>query len=238
MKISILKCTWKVSEALKFVNLFIYLWAWIVQAHRYFGLPSGRKDFTMDMVQGGRVKNLKDFRWEPLYDTLLVAAASPLAVFTQMFFSTPVSGTKTKVDTNMATAGVLPNPQVFRCFGLRAEAQCTDPADWSVLASFLKKSWIRFFVGTKDYLTVPLAAISGKMYLNLNGSINDGTAVRAFSCLGSPSVSGYKLPKNGFVDILALENFGVEWNSQVTDNLLTSLKVRVYLDGFRGVDVR
>jgi hypothetical protein len=201
------------------------------------GLTSQRR-FKMDMVQGGRVQNLKDFRWEPLYDTLTITAASPLVVATNMFFSTPISGSKTKVDTNMTNAGVLPNPQVFRCFGIRAEAECVHSTDWSVMASYLKKSWIRFFVGTKDYLTVPMAAIAGKLYVNLNGSKNDGTAARAFSSLGAPSVSGYKFPKNGFVDILALENFGLEWNSQVVDNLIANLKVRVYLDGFRGVDVR
>jgi len=191
----------------------------------------------MDMVQGGRVKDLKDFRWEPLFDTLTITAGALVAV-TNMYFSVPISGSKTKIDTNMTNAGVLPNPQVFRCFGIRAEAQCLHATDWSVMASYLKKSWIRFFVGTKDYLTVPLSQIAGKMYVILNGSKNDGTAPRAFSSFGAPSVSGYKFPKNGFVDILALENFGVEWTSTVTDTLAANLKVRVYLDGFRGVDVR
>ncbi len=192
----------------------------------------------MDMVQGGRVKSLKEFRWEPLYDTYTITAGA-LTALSNMFFATPVSGTKTKNETNMTNAGVLPAPQVFRCFGIRAEAYVTKNTDIAILSKLCMDSYIRFFVGTKDYITIPLNAIASKVYQVIDGADSKvGATPQALASLGAPAACGYKLPKNGFIDILSLENFGIEWILNTTVTLNENLDLKVYLEGFRGVEVR
>jgi len=191
----------------------------------------------MDMVQGGRVKDLKEFRWEPLYDSYVITAAA-LTSFSNMFFSTPISGSKTKNDTNMTNAGVLPSPHVFRCFGLKFESYVTKNTDITILSKLAMDSYLRFFVGTKDYLTIPLNAAAGKVYQVIDGLNSTAGAAQALSSFGAPSATGYKFPKNGFVDILSLENFGVEWIVNTSVTLNEDLMVKIYLEGFRGVEVR
>jgi hypothetical protein len=172
-----------------------------------------------------------------LYDTYTIGAAA-LTSLSNMFFSTPISGTKTKNETNMSNAGVLPSPQVFRCFGIKAEAYVTKNTDITILAKLCMDSYIRFFVGTKDYITIPFGAISGKVYQVIDGLNSTAGADQALSSFGAPSAAGYKLPKNGFIDILSLENFGVEWILNTSVTLNANLDIKIYLEGFRGVEVR
>jgi len=183
---------------------------------------------------GGRIKGFLERRWEPLFDTLSIAAGAYNTSDTT-FFSVPQgSAAKTKSDTNMVTAGQLPAPQVMRVFGIRAEACLTDATDFGVLKKLSVDSYIRFFVGTKDYLTVPMSAISGKIYMAAGGHMT--ALVQSF---GAPSAKGHVFPKNAFIDILQQENFGVQWVLATAANTLNSaLKLRIYLDGYRGLEVR
>jgi len=194
--------------------------------------------------QGSRLKGVRDIRWEPLYDTYSFTAGAVLAAgLVTRFFSTPIgqgSPAKTYSDTNMSNAGVLPSPQMFRVYGIRMEAIVTDPADALFLPALEKFSSVRFFVGTKDYLEVPLAEVCGQIFGQLSGGKTDGSAKVGIYQLGAPCAVGYKYPKNGYTDILATENFGVEWTitSGASFTINSGVKVKCYLEGYRAVEVR
>ena len=48
-----------------------------------------------------------------------------------------------------------------------------------------------------------------------------------------------QFPKEYFVDIAATENFGVELNINIASHTVnTAFDIKMFLDGFRGVDVR
>ena len=188
-------------------------------------------------LQGGKIKNVKDFRWEPLYDTYTIGNAA-LTTLTNRFFSTPISGTKQKYQTNMVAASQLPSPQVFRCYGIKARAISVDTRDSRTLGYLCMDSWIRFFVGTKDYLITPLAKVAGKVYSVIDGLNSAAGAQQGSVSFGAPEVSYFKFPANGFIDILSTENFGVEWTLNTSFTLNASVNLVIELHGYRGVEVR
>ena len=188
----------------------------------------------------GRLANFKDVRWEPIYDTITLGTGA-LTSSTNMFFASPISATKTKNDTNLVVAASLPSPQAFRCFGIHAEAFVTDVLDRNLLPKILMGSYIRFFVGTKDYAKVPFARICGGLNMEFDGADSKVGAADVFEVaqFGKPAHFGYRFPKNYFVDIAATENFGVEWVINIASHTInTAVGIKMYLDGFRGVDVR
>jgi hypothetical protein len=188
----------------------------------------------------GRLANFTDVRWEPLYDTITIGTGA-LTVADNYFFSAPISATKTKASTNLVNNASLPSPQAFRCYGVHAECFISDRADFNVLPKLLMFSYIRFFVGTKDYLTVPFARIAGGLKLEFDGADSKvGSAdVVEIAQFGKAAHFGMRFPKQYFVDIAATENFGVEWVINIVSHTVnTAFDVKMYLDGFRGVDVR
>lgn len=194
--------------------------------------------------QSGSVQGKQDVRWEPLYDTVTLANAA-YTKSTQRFFSTAISGSKTLQKTNMVNAGALPSPQGFKCFGIRMEAFLSQAAgtisDIAALQTLAMDSYIRFFVGSKDYFTAPLAAVCGGIDLSISGSASTHTTTpdpMAYTYLGRPNHYGFRFPKNQYVQIGSAENFGVEWVINTTLTTNSSIDFKCFLDGLRGVDVR
>lgn len=180
-----------------------------------------------------------DARCEPLYDTYTTATgAFSTAAF--RFFATPVSGTKDLSNTNLSTAAVLPSPQAMLVKGIRLESLTTNLADWLFLIKLMDNAYIRFFIGTKDYLVVPVSAVAGKVRLVSDGGDEDGTQSRALAKFGSCSEQGFQFADNRVCKIAASENFGVDlifetgWSISVT----AAIKIRCYLEGIRYLDVR
>jgi hypothetical protein len=194
-------------------------------------------------AKSGRLENLKDVRWEPLYDTAVIPA-SALTKSSIRFFSTPIGGSKTLLDTNMVSQSQLPSPNVFTCFGIKMEAYVNlsnkaHIADLNLLSKLAMDSYVRFFVGTKDYFTEPLSVIMGKIEEHVTGMDVATGVARSLMQFGKPSHFGFRFPKDQFVTIGSNENFGVEWvidTAAITPNNAVSFKL--YLDGLRAVDVR
>lgn len=191
-------------------------------------------------LKSGKLANLTDIRWEPLYDTYTFGTGA-LTTSTIRFFSSPISATKTKNATNMVAAASLPSPQAFRCYGLHAEAFISDRADFELLPKLLMSSYVRFFVGSKDYAKIPFARICGGLSMDFDGcDTATGSADKiVLAQFGKPAHFGYRFPKNQFVDIASTENFGVEWVINIASHTVTTgFDMKLFLDGFRGVDVR
>lgn len=188
-------------------------------------------------IGSGRVKNATDVRYEPLYDTVYLPA-SGITAFSYRLFSTPIGGTTDERTTNMTLAGILPTPQAMTIMGIRAEAIVYTAADYELLAKLIRGSYIRFFVGTKDYLEVPLSYVCGKQTSQLFGSKNDGTAKRFQIWLGEGSENGCKFADNKVIQVAPNENFGMDWVGSISHTPGVITPVRFYLEGIRYVEVR
>ena len=189
-------------------------------------------------ISTSRIEGLSDVRWEPLYDTYKIATGSATA-FTNRFFSTQIGGTKTEKDTNMQLAASLPKPHIFRCFGIKFECITYHKTDIMLLPKLMETAYLRFFIGTKDYLTVPMAKASGGITMHVAGGKTDGADEIHFEQSGTSSSDGYKFPKNGYIDIGNSENFGVELVSASTHgNAAADMYIRCYLLGYRALEVR
>jgi hypothetical protein len=138
----------------------------------------------------------------------------------------------------MTLAGQLPNPQAMTVNGIRAEAEIYSGADWELLIKLLRGSYVKFFVGTKDYLEVPLSYIAGKLSLKMAGSINDGTSKRFAQWLGEGSENGCQFADNKVIQIAPQESFGIDWIGTISHTPAVATPIRFYLDGVRYVDVR
>jgi hypothetical protein len=181
---------------------------------------------------GSRLSGVADYRWEPLYDTLVFPAGA-MTSNPMRFFSVPIGGAKSKVHTNMTQSGILPVPQEHKVYGMHVEAYVKADADANALAELCNLAVARFFIGTKDYFEGPLAALTGRIYM-----VQGGAGAAFLASFGAPASVAYRYPKDGFVQINAQESFGLEVINYSTMTLANPLSVRVYLDGMRKVDVR
>ena len=93
-----------------------------------------------------------------LYDSFSVAQAAAFPQLTPMF-QTPISGAKTRAQTNMRSAGTLSNGETFKLRRLRVLiAGCSTLADaWNIgtLCSGVLK------IGDRDFITGPLLSFPG-----------------------------------------------------------------------------
>jgi hypothetical protein len=195
----------------------------------------------MIQAKTGRIPNAIDVRYEPLYDTYKVASGVTLAGFTNRFFATPVGGAITLSDTNMTNAAQLPVPNAFLVKGIKIEASVHTTADFALLVKLIKGAYLRFFVGTKDYLTIPLAQAAGKITCQTAGGKSDGTEFLAYQQIGAASENGYQFADNRYVKIASGENFGVDIVADATivaHTLAADCKIRCYLEGVRYIEVR
>lgn len=104
------------------------------------------------------VPNLADRQAWELYDRVTVATNTATAS-SYIFFQTPISATKTKVDTNLIQAGRLEDPQRFFVTALRfifsSDVKNVD------IQTFLKRYYCEFWVGQKIYQEGPLVLFPG-----------------------------------------------------------------------------
>ena len=102
-------------------------------------------------------------------------------------------------------------------------------------------SYLRVFVGTKDYITAPLAYFCGGINFEFDGAdskvgVDDKVVIAQF---GKQKPFGARFPKNYYFDINATENFGAEWVINIPSHTVVSpVDVKLYLEGIRRMDVR
>lgn len=154
-------------------------------------LPSpvaiGSREHAKSAVKRNRnpiVKDLNERQPWMFYDRLSGAAgAMPLSL---LFFTTPLSSSKTKLDTNLKQAGRLPDPKHFLCTAIRFFfAPSMTLADLHLI---INGYYIEFEIGDKIYAEGHL-----DMYPaggGLAGSVITTVAATTFSTWtnGNPSV--------------------------------------------------
>lgn len=184
-----------------------------------------------------RVVGKMEVRREPTYSTLTLGAGA-LSGIRATFFSASQGGTVTDIQTDIVTPGQLPYPQRFTVSALRFACNISNPKDYDFLVKLFKTSYIRFFVGSKDYLIVPLQLLASGVSGTFYGGKADGSKAKIISQAGSASRNGYELALNKTITIGSKENFGVEIQSSISHTLVSSAVLRMYLEGTKFVEVR
>ena len=154
-------------------------------------VPVGGMGLTQEKAPGGRVakaglfdflsvakrRNRKQNPISPnqadyvnwvLYDRIKYAQAAVVPNLAKLFVS-PISATKTKVDTNLEQVSSLPAPQWFNCTGLSLYfSPNAAPID---LANYFDTEYMEFWVSQKVYLEGPLDVFPG------SGGLVNGVAL-------------------------------------------------------------
>lgn len=188
------------------------------------------------------VANRMDVQHTPIYDTITIAAGSPVSNLTTAFFTNvgPQSG-KTLALTNMTQAQRLPAPEAFSIFGFRL--RWSEDIFITDLLNILNGFALEFYLGQKVYQRAPLwyfgagGGIAGFNYgaqtAATNGSniFTNGWPVReSMHKLAIPIVIENQMT-------FFAQFVGTTQNLSTTTSGGTGLTVQLLLDGFyaRGV---
>jgi hypothetical protein len=179
---------------------------------------------------------------QDLYDTKVYPA---LGINQLEFFRNPAAG---ELLSNMQSSGQLPHPQEFHILGIAVEiipniaaavATRTDVTWVQDKRNILSNAYIKFNVGTKNYLTLPLMRVPeglGEVGIGAGGA---GSVAECFLNNGIPDINHYydvtiKLAKRKPIHIPSQQSFYAQifW-PVVTPTGLSSLigAIRVYLIG-------
>jgi len=149
------------------------------------------------MSRFGRVPGLLDASSQLYYDTLLLAAGTA----TYRFFTVPVSGTKSRLLTNMTLAGQLPAPQSLRVNAVRI---LLKQASTAIADHCLNNTHVVFKVGEKEQLVAPtmLFSAGAGTYNNITTDIaqNGMPDARSLWALENPIIIG--VGQNFFLDLI------------------------------------
>lgn len=179
---------------------------------------------------------------QDLYDTKAYNPAAAPNVLE--FFRNPTPG---ELFSNMSASGQLPHPQQFHTYGIAVEmfpeydADADEGADdnWVVSKKKIREAaWLKFHIGAKDYLTIPLVRVpEGTGEAGLAAGL---VAVGAsFLTQGIPDIAHYydviiKLKGQAQpIHIPSQQAFFVQiyWPTSPTLLVTFVVKVRVYLVG-------
>jgi hypothetical protein len=138
------------------------------------------------------VKDIADIQPWMYYDRLTAAqGASPAQQL--LFFTTPLSSTKTKLDTNLKQAGRLPDPKHFLVMSLRFVFTDMFPPDIELMT---ESYYIEFEIGDKIYAEGHFDLFPGGA--GIYGAIG--------AALTSPAVAS--ISNNGYPNPFAVNQWG------------------------------
>lgn len=183
--------------------------------------------------------------WQPLYDF----QTYPNAGTTKMtFFQLPIGqSSKTEADTNMESAGQLPQPKFFLATSIMlvlfpgfnpSIEQAAPPADshWNDQYAFHKSGYLDLFIGSKSYLkSGPLGRFPPDFRLAGAAALSDAStaAVNLFSRTEYATMAG---PVFSIVPVLLEpnQNFNVtlNWPTAVAMPSGIDSRVGVMLNGY------
>lgn len=166
---------------------------------------------------------LRDEIRQPLYDTIVLAAAETAAGIRRFFQTTTIGAVpKSLAQTNLEQPGSLPTATSFRVQGLTVDADNTVAANGPFLPLFLRKSSVSLQVGVKNYWQSTLRFACGRM---LNSG--DGFDYQQY---GWPAVQPVVFQGKNVVDINPLQNFQVVWSTAAADLTATEAALAVAAD--------
>lgn len=157
---------------------------------------------------------LRDEIRQPLYDTIIVAAAEGLVGVRRFFQSNVIAGgaPKTLAATNMEQPGSLPTATSFRVQGLAIDADNSEPLNNAFLSAFLRSSSVSLQVGVKNYWQSPLRYACGRLLSDLGGIVDE-----SYQQYGWPAVQPVVFQGKHVVDINPLQNFQIAWVTAAQD---------------------
>lgn len=159
---------------------------------------------------------------QPLYDTGTVSTNGTAQL---NFFQVPLGGTsagavmpKTQIQTNMDQGGSLPYPKHFKITGISVYPDASTPYDDVI--RLMGTAWVRIFIGTRDYLVLPLSAVAvGSSQRNPLISFR----------LSNPCVPVYHFAEP--IDLIPQQNFRVEINFPIPQEFSQAFDIKVILHG-------
>jgi hypothetical protein len=181
---------------------------------------------------------------QPLYDYQAYAAAGQTSL---TFFAVPngQSG-KTLSDTNMETAGSLPNPKRFLVLGISLQffpgtvlpgqapaAANIDAFVNDVYEVFTSTSYLELFIGSKSYIQAPINAFPATTRLQGFGYAADATTLAAtsFTRTGYAASAGNPFQMSPPVMLEPTQNFKVTLNWPSVVAITNAGRVGVHLHG-------
>lgn len=184
---------------------------------------------------------------QSLYD-FQAWGGSGVGVTQYNFFQVPVGqSSKTKADTNMTNAGMLPNPQKFLIQSIEvyfrpaveintAFAAATDIDGWSddMNAFYYGTAYLELTIGTKPYLTeAPLIRMPPKTRLKGNFAVSGTFTATAGFVLDLSQAEGRPYFLQPPLMIPATQNFVVSINfpTALTLPSATNARLGVVMDG-------
>lgn len=181
---------------------------------------------------------------QPLYDF----QAYPAAGSTQLtFFAIPKGqSSKTFADTNMETAGSLPNPKRFLVEGISVQffpgtvfpsqapaAPNIDAFVNDVWEVFSATAFLEFFIGSKAYLDAPLHAFPATTGLAGFTGMSDSTTAGAsgFTRTSYARAAGMPFKLDPPLMLEPTQNFNVTLNFPTAVAITNAGRIGVYLHG-------
>lgn len=156
---------------------------------------------------------------QPLYSSVLIGTTPE----TQLLFFQATQGAagQNPVFTNMETAGQLSNPKLYVIRGLRLHieqnvavvAGTVAPTD--DLLDIIESYWYRLFVGTKEYLRVPVFYLSSGLGIWFSAAAAGAEAANellSVASIGVPNHSSYFKINRRPITIPPQQNFQGELN--------------------------
>lgn len=180
-----------------------------------------------------RIAGMLERTMQALYDMVLAASGATQTEFN--LFTVPLGGAyddggtlqaKTQVQTNMVYGGSMPYPQNFECHGMRLI--CQYGAAPATLNTIFDSSWVRFFIGTKDYLVVNSFQLTAGVGL-------DGVAAGTTDICSVQNGRPDQRATNVFaevIDLIPQQNFKVTLYFPVVGAATPFIQIWIYLDGF------
>jgi hypothetical protein len=158
---------------------------------------------------------LRDEIRQPLYDTIVLAAAESVIGVRRFFQSNVIAGgvPKSLAATNMEQPGSLPTATSFRVQGLTVDSDnnSLNGNMQFILPLFLRSSSISLLVGVKNYWQSPMRFACGRMQ-NENGG-----AATIYQQYGWAAVQPVVFQGKHVIDINPLQNFQIAWTTTAQD---------------------
>jgi hypothetical protein len=139
---------------------------------------------------------------KPLYDNITLSSS---AVSADLFQIPIGQGSKTKYNTNMSNAGMLPAGESFEVYGIRI-AFAADCAVADVVA--VSKGYLEFYLGAEIVFEAPIFDLNSGAGLTVSNNQALATGGTTYAALGVPDPRAGKVI-NPCIKLEALSNFKI-----------------------------
>lgn len=143
---------------------------------------------------------------EPMFDTVKIPAAEILNGRREFFTATQG---KSLHLTNLRTSGQLERGRSFKIQGICVEVMVSKAADVDAFLAYVQNTYIKLWIGEKDYITAPLYQALGR--IQYDREVAGGTDVDHVLIQGGSTMAhGIVLKGADSLSIPELTNFKVE----------------------------